>query len=488
MGTFTGYKPYKYLMNVMETGHYGYPQDISDETIEAGILGRDYICIDVTEGNLSSPASDDLYKDGDTSWLSGSATKRLAHYSLENELNVNGSLYDLRFYLRSILQTDNVITPGGTGEDAVEDVVVEAGNKTPKSFVTVAGYYQGESSGSMTINSREVRVYGHQINTMTLEGSADDGTLKTHLESIYGQFDEHAGIRSSEDTSYIPDDTGNVLTWGNIQNIVIRQANNDCVASGTLSELAGNSGKIAIKYNRNLDKDTASLLGGGIFTGAKSTGDDGYNVETTITLNKNANQSSQLQEIFFGQEGSTSFKTELQSGAYLEIDITDNYGGLCKLIMPRCSLSMDGSRTLGGDEEASLVFTTDGSAQFTIEDQEGTEHSYTASAGAYFYMQPATTAKITCIELNNTGTTNIELDVARVDSTPFWNRSWILKDLEPGDDFKFRLPVGGYQYTIRKAGSDADVGPCTLTLTQSTPASIVLPLNACYSPTLSEED
>jgi hypothetical protein len=483
MGSYpSNLKPYKYLFLANEKGQYGYPQDISTATLGAYVQGKDIIKVDVSEGNLSSPSADSLYEDGETSWLAGTAQKKLAHYNMENELNLLAGLRELRFLMRTLFSAEDVITPGP--HDAIESVL-SGDLKSPKSLLIGAGYYQGTpTTDGVTADAREVDVYGAQINTLELDGSAEDGTLSVNLASIYAQFDQHNPIRDSTSPNpmFSPDSNASSLEWADILSMTVKQTNSCVLASGSLDELTGSAGEIKVSFERNLDQDKSLSVGTGIFSGKKTTGSDGFSATVELTLKASSNQSPKLQEVFFGQDGSTDFKKELQSGVYFELKLKDRNDNLATITLPYCTVGMDGSRSFASDDTPTINLTATQAGDVTVKDASGTDHGpYHGTQVAYFDINEASTVtdKLTCFSLVNNTAATIEIDLKRINDTPFWNRRWILKDVLPGDTFKFRLPKGTYQYSLIKAGAAADVGPCTITLTSASPATYTIPINAC---------
>jgi hypothetical protein len=477
-------KPYKYLFLVNEKGPYGYPQDITTATLGNYTQGKDIIKVDVSEGNLSSPSADSLYEDGETSWLAGTATKKLAHYNMENELNLLAGLRELRFLLRTLFSAEEVITPGT--KDAVESVL-SGDLKSPDSLVIGAGYYQGTpTTDGVTADAREVDVYGAQINTLELDGSAEDGTLSVNLASIYAQFDQHNPIRDSSTPNpmFTPDADASALEWADILSMTVKQTNTCTAATGSLDEMTGSAGEIKLSFERNLDQDNSLSVGTGIFSGKKTTGSDGFSATVELTLKASSNQSPKLQEVFFGQDGSTDFKKELQSGVYFELKLKDRNDNLATITLPYCTVGMDGSRSFASDDTPTINLTATQAGDVYVTDASGTTHgAYHGVQVAYFDISEASAVadKLTCFTFVNSTAATIELYVKRINDTAFWNRDWIRKDVIPGDTFKFRLPKGSYQYSLIKAGAAADVGPCTITLTSATPPAYDIPLNACIA-------
>jgi hypothetical protein len=475
-------KPYKYLFLANEKGQYGYPQDISTTTLGGYIQGKDIIKVDVSEGNLSSPSEDSLYEDGETSWLSETATKKLAHYNMENELNLLAGLRELRFLLRTLFSSEDVITPGT--DDAVESVLY-GDLKSPNSLLIGAGYYQGTpTSDGVIANAREVDVYGGQINTLELNGSADDGTLSINLSSIYAQFDQHNPIRDSTSPNplFTPDDYAASLEWADILSVTVKQTDSCVLASGALDELTGSAGEIKLSFERNLDQDNSLTVGTGIFSGKKTSSSDGFNATVELTLKASSNQTPELQEVFFGQDGATDFKKELQSEIYFELKLKDKNDNLSTITLPSCTVGMEGSRSFASDDTPTINLTATQAGDVTVIDAAGTSHGpYHGTHVVYnnIHEGSAVADKLTCFTLNNSTAATIEIYVKRINDTPFWNRDWIRKDVIPSEVFKFRLPNGSYQYSLIKAGAAADVGPCTITLTASTPATYDIPLDGC---------
>jgi hypothetical protein len=186
--------------------------------------------------------------------------------------------------------------------------------------------------------------------------------------------------------------------------------------------------------------------------------------------------------VFFGQDGSTDFKKELQSGVYFELKLKDRNDNLATITLPYCTVGMDGSRSFASDDTPTINLTATQAGDVTVKDASGTDHGpYHGTQVAYFDIKTSGTVtdKLTCFTLTNNTAGTIEIDLSRTGDTPFWNRRWILKDVLPGDTFKFRLPKGSYSYSLIKAGSDADVGSCSFTLTSSSAATYTIPLNAC---------
>lgn len=483
MGSYPDVNFYKYLVCVLERDHYGYPQVLDNATLNAMTDGKEMVRIDVSDGNLSSPPADSIYSDSKSSWIGGHGSSIPTKYDLENNMVIFSRLVDLRFFLRTIWTDTKVYQPGAGTADDIEGCYFDSGGLVPKSFTTLAGYYSGTGApDGVNVGQRELQIYGHQINTMSLTGNHQDGTLEMNLSSIYGQIDQHSTARGSEDTNFLPRDRFTVLSWANVEGIYVSQTPNSCTTfnEGTIIQtLIDSITGFTIEIDRNLDQSKSAGVYG-IFSGQKATGSDGSDVKVTLEFNNNILQYPDFQEMFYGQKGAAFFQQEFQEGIFFEVDISDNFNNIGKIVFPNLATSVDSARLLVLDGKPQVTLTKPVAAPIDINKADGTLDTIMSSQLAYFNITGGGEAmKFTCFTLQNTSNATIRIEVDRINSTAFWNRTWVLRDIFPGNTFRFRLPNGTYSYTIKKTGSTADVGPCTMNLTDSTPSSVTLPLDAC---------